>query len=177
MATHAALVRRSPGSAASLLLPRPRALTPALTATGAPPIQRDFSRVPASRVLQRQTPQNGNRNGAAEGESLFPDIFNAGVGTLDNQTSRTFKVEASEGKSGALYTIYLGTGEWGDDHPAPGPNGLQLRDIDFVYPSAATPINGQTSGRFKIGSNDATITPDPAAPTNSKIDDFNSYEG
>lgn len=50
-----------------------------------------------------------------------------------------------------------------------------LDDIDFIYPTPDKPINGKTGGAFKIGSNDATITPDPNNPSNSTIDDYNSY--
>lgn len=111
------------------------------------------------------------------GESLIADFFNLGIGTVDNQTNKIFIAEASEKKAGPKLLIKLGPGEWGGSRPAEGPQGEKLRDIDFVFATPTTPINGQTKGKFKIGSNDAVISPDPKDNKNSEIDDFERFEG
>lgn len=112
---------------------------------------------------------------AEQGTSLLPDLLNRGTGTVANQTDKVFVVEASEFKEGAKVMALLKPGTWGGSTPLPGPKGEKLHDIDFVFATPTTPINGQTKGKFKIGSNDATISPDPKNKLNSMIDDFTGY--
>jgi uncharacterized protein DUF4157 len=127
-------------------------------------------------VLQRQTPLTSPRvKPEEEGQSLIFDVFNVGVGTVNNQTLKTFAACASVGKNTPKLSAKLGPGKWGGNNPAKGPKGEKLKDIDFIFPSKETPINGQIAGMFKIGFNDATISPDPENPKNSKIDDFSGY--
>lgn len=124
-----------------------------------------------------QNGQTAIQRQAVEGESLLPDLLNRGIGTVDNQTEETFIAEASETKDSAKMFTPLPPGTWGGSSPARGPKGEQLHDIDFVFATPTTPINGKTSGKFKIGSNDATIVSDPNDKQNSKIEDFTGYIG
>lgn len=110
-----------------------------------------------------------------EGESIVPNIFNRGIGTVDNKSTKTFPGNASQGKGGTSQPVLLEKGKWGDNHPIPGPSGEKLNDIDFVFPTKDAPINGKTDGAFKIGSNNATIVSDQANAKNSKIDDYENY--
>jgi hypothetical protein len=99
-------------------------------------------------------------------------------GTVNNQTQENFAACGSESwLGGPKRPTKLGPGKWGDDHPAEGPEKEKLKDIDFIFPSSETPINRKTTGMFKIGANDATITsdPDPKNPKNSKIVNFKEY--
>jgi len=112
---------------------------------------------------------------ATEGESLLPRVSPWGIGTVDNQTGKTFIAKASAGQEGEKMLVKLAPGTWGASQPALGPKGEELNDIDFVIATPTTPINGQTKGAFKIGSNDATISDDPVDKNNSKIDDFTRY--
>jgi hypothetical protein len=107
-----------------------------------------------------------------EGESMVPDLSNRGVGTVNNETQNPFD---ACGSSEDKLPTKLKPGKWGKDKPAPGPHAEGVNDIDFVFPSSEFPINGKTDGMFKIGSNDATISPDPKNKKNSKIDDYTGY--
>lgn len=111
----------------------------------------------------------------SDGESWLPDISNLGIGTIDNKTKKSFQGNASSGKEGTSNAVLIGPGEWGDKKPILGPGGMSLNDIDFVFPTKITPINGKTDGAFKIGSNDVTLVPDPKNPSNSIIDDYSDY--
>ena len=110
-----------------------------------------------------------------EGKAFISNIFNWGIGTVDNKSAKTFHGNASQGKSGASRSIMLSPGKWGDKKPIPGPAGEKQNDIDFIFPTKDTPINGKTDSAFKVGSNNATIITDPKDPKNSKIDDYDSY--
>ena len=123
-----------------------------------------------------QNSQSTVRRQAGEGESILPNLFNLGLGTVNNQTDKTFIAEASEKKDSLKIFTVIKRGKWGGAHPAEGQAGEKLHDIDFVWATPTTPLNGQTKGKFKIGSNDATIYPDPKAKDNSKIDNFTRYE-
>lgn len=128
-------------------------------------------------VVQRQVAATPPQVGPTEeGESVIADFSNFAIGTVDNQTNKIFIAQASEKRDGPKLFTKLGPGEWGGSRPAKGPQGEKLRDIDFVFATPTTPINGQTKGKFKIGSNDAVISPDPKDSKNSEIDDFTRFE-
>lgn len=122
--------------------------------------------------VQRQPEKT---KGQGDGESIFPDIFNLGVGTVENKTTRTFSGNASHGKNGELQPVLIGPGAWGGARPLIGPTGEKLDDIDFVFPTKEKPVNGMVDGAYKIGSNDATVEPDSNDAASSKIDDWSAY--
>jgi hypothetical protein len=129
-----------------------------------------------SAALAEEFAQNPTlRNPAYEGKSLCEDFFNFGIGTVDNTTMKTFDALASAGKKMPLLPTVIPPGIWGAEAPARGPHGERLTDIDFLIPSAHTTINDQMAGKFKVGSNDATLTVDPKKPDNSLLDDFTDY--
>lgn len=104
-----------------------------------------------------------------------PTSAMAVFGTIENKTGLPFKVEGSETQSGYKYPAILepGTGRWGGDRPLPTGN-FHLQDIDFIYPREDAPINGEQHIKFKIGFNDATLSPDPNAKdkNNSILSNF-----
>jgi hypothetical protein len=114
-------------------------------------------------------------NPAFVGKSLCEDFFNFGIGTVQNDTKKTFSALASAGKNEPMFPTRIRPGFWGGGSPAPGPNGEKLTDIDFLIPTPANMINGQASGKFKVGSNDAELTIDAKEPDNSLLDDFTDY--
>lgn len=103
--------------------------------------------------------------------SWFPRDF-SGIGTIQNTTTHDFDCAASQGQHGPMTSISITPGTWGGNNPMEN-----LDDIDFIFPTPQTPINGRTNGAFKIGSNDSTLIPDPSTPSNSLLDDYNSYWG
>jgi hypothetical protein len=129
---------------------------------------------PSAAVVQ--SPVEATCTGEAdEGQTFVDNYLRGGIGTIDNQTQKTFDACASETKGCPKKPIKLGHGEWGDDKLAIGACGEKLKDMDFVFPSSTNPINGQTAGTFKIGSNASTLSPDPANSKCSKIDNFSWY--
>jgi Domain of unknown function (DUF4157) len=99
-------------------------------------------------------------------------------GTIENQTKHVFKVEMSEERKGApKYKVDLKPGILlgGTAHPGKGEHGETLTDADFVLPTKATPINGISEGKFKIGRNHATLSPDSKNTKYSIIINYADY--
>lgn len=108
------------------------------------------------------------------GKSIGPHLGrtfgkNKGIGSIDNQTEKTFSGTASPGKKGKEQPTEFGPGNHG------GPDSGGNNDVDFIYPTPGNPINGNTNGAYKVGPNHTTITPDPEDPNNSTIDDWDDY--
>jgi RHS repeat-associated protein len=105
-----------------------------------------------------------------------PNGLLSGIGSAINETGNTYPANASQGRHGRGEATVV----------APGPNAVtgggygknpRLNDLDFVFPTPTSPINGKTDGAFKIGSNMAIIKPDPKPdmPNNAKITGYTSY--
>lgn len=108
----------------------------------------------------------------------IPRVPRMGTGTVDNQTEWNFIVEASEEKTGApkfQVTLKRGTKMGGEEHPAKGPAGQKLPDIDFILPTPATRINGIPGGKFKIGWHQAIISPDSKNKKDSIISNYDDW--
>jgi len=132
---------------------------------------------PASVVHWSEADKKKPCAGPANEGSGARNVFRGGYGVVDNETKHTFAACASPTKGDNKEPTQLGPGKWGIFNTPPlGPTGHELKDIDFVFPSSEAPINGQTVGMFKIGSNKATLSPDPANSKCSKFDNFLWYK-
>jgi hypothetical protein len=149
-------------------------------------------------MLRRQTPIVPPRESEAnEGSSWLPDLYNfqpgfipgsshggiwmppimilpnLGIGMINNRTNATFIGMAGHGKGGPKTMARIPPGKWGGGNPLKGLKGEDgLNDIDFVFATPTTPINGQKSGVFKIGGHEASIV---QQKNGFHIENFDSY--
>jgi RHS repeat-associated protein len=105
-----------------------------------------------------------------DARGLFPDNL-GGIGSINNTTTNVYFGNASTGQHGTSQVIGMCGGQHGGNAGAP------RGDVDFIYATPQTPINGMTSGAFKIGANDATLVPNPlpGMPNNARLSNFRAY--
>jgi RHS repeat-associated protein len=99
-----------------------------------------------------------------------PAGYFSGMGSVQNNTTNTYPANASPGRHG--------TGESTVARPGLSGGGTnRLNDMDFIFPTPQSPINGRTNGAFKVGSNRSNLNPNPlpGMTNNASIDTFRGY--